>query len=169
MFRTRFNPKHIERVLESGSFHSDNAEMHRGTMSADIGVFHLLTNQEGNLHCVHMYVYRLRRGRDVVGSIVPLEIKPPPTHPTCQTWSLGPEKILGGVECCLGVFHPLCEGAEQGTNIADIAPKRCRRWRCQGWVVRTSCQGWLVRTEAHSPVELGTCPSRFTSLYKVTP
>ena len=35
-------------------------------MSADIGVFHLLTNQEGNLHCVHMYVYRLRRGRDVI-------------------------------------------------------------------------------------------------------
>ena len=51
----------------------------------------------------------------------------PPTHPTCQTWSLGPEKILDSVECCLGVFHPLCEGAEQGTDIADIAPKRCRR------------------------------------------
>ena len=39
-------------------------------MSADIGVFHLFTNQEGNLHCVHMYVYRLRRGRNVVQLLV---------------------------------------------------------------------------------------------------
>ena len=67
MFRRRFIPKHIERVLESGSFHPDNAVLHRGTMSADIGVFHLLTNQEGNLHCVYMYVYRFRRSCDVVG------------------------------------------------------------------------------------------------------
>ena len=43
-------------------------------MSADIGVFHLLTNQDGNLHCVHMYVYRLRRGRDVVGLRVHKEL-----------------------------------------------------------------------------------------------
>ena len=49
------------------------------------------------------------------------------------------------------MFHLLCEGAEQGTDIADIGPRRCRRYDCQGWVVRTeaaSCQGWLVRTEA---------------------
>ena len=39
-------------------------------MSADIGVFHLLTNQDGNLRCAHRYVYRLRRGRDVVGTFV---------------------------------------------------------------------------------------------------
>ena len=39
-------------------------------MSADIGVFHLLTNQEGILSRVHMYVYRLRRGRDVVELLV---------------------------------------------------------------------------------------------------
>ena len=41
-------------------------------MSADIGVFHLLTNQEGNLSRVHRYVYRLRRGYDVVGPLVAL-------------------------------------------------------------------------------------------------
>ena len=35
-------------------------------MPADIGVFHLLTNQEGNHSRVHMYVYRLRRGCDVI-------------------------------------------------------------------------------------------------------
>ena len=35
-------------------------------MSADIGVFHLLTNQEGNLTRVYRYVYRLRRSRDVI-------------------------------------------------------------------------------------------------------
>ncbi len=44
----------------------------------------------------------------------------PPTHPTCQTWRLGPKKILDSVECYLGMFHLLCEGAEQGTDIADI-------------------------------------------------
>ena len=71
---------------------------------------------------------------------------------------------MGGVECCLGLFHPLCEGAEQGTDIADIAPKRRRRQNCQRWNVRTISQGWLVQTEVHSPVELGTCPSRFTIL-----
>ena len=71
MFRRRFIPKDIERVLESGSFHPDNAGLHRWTMSADIGVFHLLTNQEGILSRVHMYVYQLRRGRHVVGMIVP--------------------------------------------------------------------------------------------------
>ncbi len=35
-------------------------------MSADIGVFRLLTNQEGNISRVYMYVYWLRRGRDVI-------------------------------------------------------------------------------------------------------
>ncbi len=74
---------------------------------------------------------------------------------------------MDSVECCLGVFHPLCEGAAQGTDITDIGPKRCRRYDCQGWVVQTSFQGWVVRTEAASrsaeapsPVELGTCPGR---------
>ena len=36
-------------------------------MSVNIGVFHLLTSQEGNLRSVHKRVYRLGRGRDVVG------------------------------------------------------------------------------------------------------
>ena len=46
-------------------------------MSADIGVFHLLTNHEGNLSSAHMCVYRLRRGRDVVGHLGRLVGKPP--------------------------------------------------------------------------------------------
>ena len=39
-------------------------------MSADIGVFHLLTNQEGNPSRVYMYVYRLHRGRDIMQLLV---------------------------------------------------------------------------------------------------
>ena len=46
-------------------------------MSADIGVFHLLTNQEGNFSRVYMYVYQLRRGRNVVMTLGRLVSKPP--------------------------------------------------------------------------------------------
>ena len=47
-------------------------------MSADIGVFHLLTNQEGNLRCAHWCVYQLRRGRDVIGHLGRYEAHTPP-------------------------------------------------------------------------------------------
>ena len=96
-------------------------------MSADIGVFHLLTNQEGNLSSAHMCVYWLRRGRDVVTSLVPYDAHPPPNISDMLNLEFRAPKILDSVECCLGVFHPLCEGAEQGTDIGDIGPKRCRR------------------------------------------
>ena len=47
-------------------------------MSANIGVFYLLTSQEGNLSRAHRCVYRLGRGRDVVGLHVHKEQHTPP-------------------------------------------------------------------------------------------
>ena len=110
MFRRRSILKDIERVLESGSFHPDNAGLHRGTMSADIGVFHLLTNQEGNLHCVHTYVYRLRRGRDVVTSLVPYEAHPPPNISDMSNLEFRGRKNIGRRGMLFGRVPPTLRG-----------------------------------------------------------
>ncbi len=79
-------------------------------MSADIGVFHLLTNQEGNLSRVYRYVYWLRRSRDVVGSIVPLEIKPPPDPSDMSNLEFRTRKNIGRRGMLFGRVPPTLRG-----------------------------------------------------------
>ncbi len=79
-------------------------------MSADIGVFHLLTNQEGNLYCLHMYVYRLRRGRDVVEPLVALEIKPPPDPSDMSNLEFRTRKNIGQRGMLFGRVPPTLRG-----------------------------------------------------------
>ena len=79
-------------------------------MSADIGVFHLLTNQEGNLHCVHMYVYRLRRGRDVVGPLVALVRTTPPNPSDMSNLEIRTRKNIGQRGMLFGRVPPTLRG-----------------------------------------------------------
>ena len=79
-------------------------------MSADIGVFHLLTNQEGNLHCVHMYVYRLRRGRNVVEPLVPLAAQSPPNISDMSNLEFRTRKNIGQREMLFGRVPPTLRG-----------------------------------------------------------
>ena len=79
-------------------------------MSADIGVFHLLTNQEGNLHCVHMYVYRLRRGRHVVELLVALEQHTPPNPSDMSNLEFRTRKNIGRRGMLFGRVPPTLRG-----------------------------------------------------------
>ncbi len=123
MLRRRSIPKDIDGVLESGSFHPDNAGSHRWTMSADIGVFHLLTNQEGNLQCVHMYVSRLRRGRDVVVTSGRKEQHTPPNISDMSNLEFRTRKNIGRRGMLFGPVPLTLRGGRAG--------HRYRRYRAQ--------------------------------------
>ena len=79
-------------------------------MSADIGVFHLLTNQEGNLHCVHMYVYRLRRGRHVIMTSGRKEAHPPPNPSDMLNLEFRTRKNIGRRGMLFGRVPPTLRG-----------------------------------------------------------
>ncbi len=79
-------------------------------MSADIGVFHLLTNQEGNLHCVYMYVYRLRRGRNVVHTFVAIMRTPPLNPSDMSNLKFRTRKNIGQREMLFGRVPPTLRG-----------------------------------------------------------
>ena len=79
-------------------------------MSADIGVFHLLTNQEGNLSRVHMYVYRLRRGRDVVEPLVAIVRLPPPNASDMLNLEFKTPKNIGRRGMLFGRVPPTLRG-----------------------------------------------------------
>ena len=79
-------------------------------MSADIGVFHLLTNQEGNLSSVHMYVYRLRRGRHVIMTLGRKEAHPPPNISDMSNLEFRTRKNIGRRGMLFGRVPPTLRG-----------------------------------------------------------
>ncbi len=79
-------------------------------MSADIGVFHLLTNQEGNPSRVHMYVYRLRRGRDVIMISGRKEQHTPPDPSDMLNLEIKTRKNIGQRGMLFGRVPPTLRG-----------------------------------------------------------
>ncbi len=79
-------------------------------MSADIGVFRLLTNQEGNISRVYRYVYRLRRGRDVIMILGRLGIKPPPDPSNMSNLEFRTRKNIGQRGMLFGRVPPTLRG-----------------------------------------------------------
>ena len=142
-------------------------------MSADIGVFHLLTNQEGNLNRVHMYVYWLHHSRDVAKSLVPKVDTPPLNQSDMSNLEFMTRTNIGQRGILFERVPPTLRGG--------CAGHRYHRYRAETLpplglprVGRADQLPRVARADRGGvpdalPVELGTCPSRFPIFKGVRP